>query len=139
MTNISMFRPVFLFACSIALAVGCIAGANAQEGLLDGKVFIGKFNEKHKRESREDELQFLAGKFYSRWYGKSGFNEGAYTTIVDDDKIHFETETISPKKGTITWKGTVHGDSIEVNFHLSKKGWLSDTEKDYSFTGELKK
>ena len=139
MTNISIFRHVLPLAISLVIVASCMGGASAQEGLLDGRVFIGKYSEKHKKEIKEDELRFLSGKFYSRWYGKSGFNEGAYTTRVDDDKIYFETQTISPKKGTIKWKGTVHGDSIEVNFHLSKKGWFSDTEKDYFFTGELKK
>ena len=55
------------------------------------------------------------------------------------DKIHFETETVSPKQGRIKWRGIVHGDSIEVNYHWSKKGWLSNTEKDYLFQGTLKK
>lgn len=139
MTNISIFRHVFLLAISFVIAVNCIVGASAQEGLLDGRVFIGKYSEKHKKENKEDELRFLAGKFYSRTYGKSGFKEGVYTARLEGDRIYFETETISPKKGKIKWKGTVHGDSIKVNYHLSKKGWFSDTERNYSFTGELKK
>ena len=58
---------------------------------------------------------------------------------LDADKIYFEAETINPKQGRIKWRGIVHGDSIEVNYRWSKKGWLSDTVKDYSFNGRLKK
>jgi hypothetical protein len=46
---------------------------------------------------------------------------------------------VSPKQGKIIWRGIVNEDAIEVNFHWRKKGWLSDTEKDYSFNGKLKK
>ena len=139
MSNISVFRHILLLAISLVIVMSCMICADAQEGPLDGRVFIGKYSEKHKKETKEDELRFLSGKFYSRTFGKSGFKEGVYTTKVNDGKIYFETETISPKKGRIKWKGTVLGDSIHVDFHLSKKGWFSDTEKDYSFTGELKK
>ena len=41
--------------------------------------------------------------------------------------------------GKIIWHGIVHGDSIDVNYRWSKKGWLSDTVKDFSFNGTLKK
>ena len=72
-------------------------------------------------------------------YGQRGFNEGVYTARADADRIYFEAETVNPKQGIIIWHGIVHGDSIEVNYRWSKKGWLSDTEKDYSFNGTLKK
>jgi hypothetical protein len=43
-----------------------------------------------------------------------------------------------PKRGKIEWRGIVDGDSIEVKYRWSKKGWLSDTVKDFSFNGTLK-
>ena len=112
----------------------------AQEGLLDGKVFVGQFEEKHKRGAvKEDELRFMNGEFHSILYGQKGFNNGAYTTRAEMDKIYFEAETVNPKKGKIKWSGVIDGDSIEVNYRWSKKSWLSDTIKYYSFNGSLKK
>jgi len=107
--------------------------------LLDGKVFVGQSKEKHKRAVKEDELRFMNGEFQSIGYGQKGFNEGVYAARAEEDKIYFEAETVNPKQGKIKWSGIVHGDSIEVNYRWSKKGWLSDTEKDYSFNRTLKK
>jgi len=111
----------------------------AQEGLLDGKVFVGQYRENHKSAVKEDVLRFMNGRFHSIGYSKRGFNEGVYTARAEEDKIYFEAETVNSKKGKINWRGIVHGDSIEVNYRWTKKGWLSDTVKDYSFNGTLKK
>jgi hypothetical protein len=114
-------------------------GVSAPKGLLDGKVFAGQSNEKHKRTFKDDELSFLEGKFNSALYSQKGFNEVFYTASTENNEIYFEAETINPKGGKIKWRGTVRGDSIKVNFHLSRKGWLSNTEKDFLFSGTLKK
>ena len=127
------------------LTLGLVALLNmtmviAQEGLLEGKVFIGQYSEKHKRGAViEDELRFENTEFYSMVYGQRGFNHGMYTARADADKIYFEAETTHPKQGKIIWRGIVHGDSIEADYSWKKKGWLSDTVKDYSFKGTLKK
>jgi hypothetical protein len=111
----------------------------AQEGILDGKKFVGQYRENHKRTFKADELRFFNGKFHSIVYGQKGFNEGVYIARAEEDKIYFEAETVSSKQGKIIWRGIVHEDTVEVNYHWSKKSWLSDTEKDYSFKGTLKK
>ena len=129
---------LFLFTLSLLIMFG-ITIVVAQEGLLDGKVFVGQYREKHKRAVKEDELRFLNGEFHSVGYGQKGFNKGVYKARAEEDKIYFDVETVSPKQGKINWSGIVHGDSIEVTYHWSKKGWLTDTEKDYSFNGTLKK
>ena len=113
--------------------------AVAQEGQLDGKVFIGQYREKHKRALKEDELRFMNGEFHSDGYVQKGFIGGAYQTKTIDGKIYFTAETVSSKQGKIVWRGIIHGDSIEVNYQWRKKGWLSDTQKDYLFSGKLKK
>ena len=137
---IHMFKmcQLFLFALGLVVLFGFTV-VIAQEGLLDGKVFIGQSREKHKSAVKEDELRFMNGEFHSSGYGQKGFNEAVYTARAEEDKIYFEAETVSPKQGKIIWRGIVYGDSIEVNYHWSKRGWLSDTEKDYSFNGTLKK
>jgi len=138
MTNMSKICQLFFFTLSLIILFSMTI-VIAQEGLLDGKVFVGQSREKHKRAVKEDELRFMDGVFHSIGYGQKGFNEGVYTARAEEDKIYFEAETVNPKQGKIKWRGIVHGDSIEVNYHWSKKGWLSDTEKDYSFNGTLKK
>jgi hypothetical protein len=138
MTKMFKIYQLFLFTLSLVILFG-ISSVIAQEGLLDGKIFVGQYREKHKRAVKEDELRFINGEFHSIAYGQRGFTEGAYKARAENDKIHFEAETVSPKRGNIKWRGIVHGDSIEVNYQWSKKGWLSNTEKDYSFNGTLKK
>jgi len=138
MTNRLKICQLLLFTLSLVILFS-ITIVIAQEGLLDGKVFVGQSIEKHRRAVKEDELKFMNGKFHSIGYGQRGFNEGVYTARAEEDKIYFEAETVNPKQGKIKWRGIVHGDSIEVNYRWSKKGWLSDTEKDYSFNGTLKK
>ena len=127
-----------IFALGL-LIVFSTAIAEAQEGQLDGKVFVGQYREKHKRAIREDELRFTDGEFHSADYGQKGFDGGVYQAKTMDGKIYFEAETVSSKQGKIIWRGIIHGDSIEVNYQWSKKGWLSDTQKDYLFSGKLKK
>ena len=132
-------RQFFLITLSLSILFS-VTMVIAQEGLLDGKVFVGQYREKHKRGAvKEDELRFMNSEFHSIVYGQRGFNEGVYTARAEADKIYFEAETVNPKQGKIKWRGIVHGDSIEVNYSWSKKGWLSDTVKDYSFKGTLKK
>ena len=138
MINIFKIFQLFIFTLSLVILFN-ITVVIAQEGLLDGKVFVGQSIEKHKRAIKEDELGFLNGKFHSIGYGQRGFNKGVYTARAEEDKVYFEAETLSPKQGKIKWRGIVHGDSIEVNYRWSKRGLLSDTEKNYSFNGTLKK
>ena len=138
MTNMFKICQLFLFTLSLVILFS-VTIVIAQEGLLYGKVFVGQSKEKHKRAVKEDELRFMNGEFQSIGYGQRGFNEGVYAARAEEDKIYFEAETVNPKQGKIKWSGIVHGDSIEVNYRWSKKGWLSDTEKDYSFNGTLKK
>ena len=138
MTNMFKICQLLLFTISLVILF-TITIVIAQEGLLDGKIFVGQSVEKHRRDIKEDELRFMDGKFHSIVYGQKGFSEGVYTARAEEDKIYFEAENVNPKQGKIKWRGIVHGDSIEVNYRWSKKGWLSDTEKDYSFNGTLKK
>lgn len=131
-------RPLILFTLGISILFN-FAVAIAQESLLDGKIFVGQYREKHKSTIEKDELSFLDGRFHSIGYGRKGFHEGLYTARAEENKIYFEAETVNPKQGTIKWKGVVHKDSIAVSYRWSKKGWLSDTEKDYLYNGILKK
>ena len=111
----------------------------AQEGLLDRKVFTGRYQENHISSLKEEELKFLDGQLVSMIFARKGFVEGVYTAVVKKDGIHFEAVTVSPNQGTIDWRGIVYGDSIVVNYKWRKKGWFTDTVKDYSFNGMMVK
>ena len=138
MENKFKLRKIFLLAISLVMLC-YIANVVAKEGgLLDGKVYVGQSKEKHKKNFKEDELIFKNGKINSIDHVQSGFNEGVYTAIEEGDRIFFEAEIVSKNQGKIKWRGIVHGDSIEVDYSWSKKGWLSDTIKEFSFNGTLK-
>ena len=129
---------ILVFILSL-VTVSTITSVAAQEGLLDGKVFVGQYREKHKGAVEKDELRFANGEFDSNVYSQMGFKVGEYTSRAEKDTIYFEAKTVSQKQGVITWGGKVRGDSIEVSYRWSKKGWLSDTVKNYMFSGTLKK
>ena len=76
MTNSLKICPLLLFTLSLVILFS-ITSVIAQEGLLDGKVFVGQSIEKHRKAVKEDELRFMNGKFHSISYGQRGFNEGA--------------------------------------------------------------
>ncbi len=137
MKKMPKISQLFLFITGL-LILFSITNAMAQENLLDGKVFVGHSREKHKNAVKEDELWFINGEFHSIGYGLRGFNEGVYTARAEEDKIYFEAETVNPKQGKIKWYGIVNEDTIEVNYQWIKKGWFSDSEKNYSFNGTLK-
>ena len=138
MKDIFKIFRLLLFTITLVNLIGIVA-VGAQEGLLDGRVFVGQSREKHKRTVKEGELRFMDGAFHSTTYGQKGFNKGVYTARVEEGKVYFEAETMKSKNNKIKWRGVVDGDSIEVKYRWSKKGWLSNTQKDYSFTGLLKK
>jgi hypothetical protein len=131
-------KHFFFLAFSLVFLFG-VPWARAQEGLLDGRVFVGESREIHIGAAKNDEIKFVNGEVYAiLWEGKD-FKAGAYTAAYEKDAIVFEAETISPKQGTIKWRGIVRGDAIEVNYQWRKKGWLSDTVKDYAFKGIQKR
>jgi len=125
--------PILLFALWTAPVV-C-----AQKGLLDDKVFIGRYKENHISHVKEEEIKFIDGELHSMVYARKGFTKGAYTAVVKQDGIHFEVFTVSPEQGTIDWRGIVSGGSIVVKYQWRKKGWLTDTVRDYSFIGTIVK
>ena len=111
----------------------------AQEGLLDRKVFTGRYQENHISTVKEEEIKFVDGELHSMVYARQGFIEGVYSAVVKKDGIHFEAVTVSPDQGTIDWRGIVYDDSIVVNYQWRKKGWFTDTVRDYSFNGMIVK
>jgi len=123
-------------ALFMLLAVPVVYG---QEGLLDNKVFMGRYKENHISPVKEEKLTFMNGELHSMVYARKGFTKGFYTAVAKQDGIHFEAVSKSPKHGTIDWRGIVRGDSIVVDYQWKKEGWLTDTIRKYSFTGTIVK
>ena len=78
MTNRLKICQLLFFTLSLVILFS-ITIVIAQEGLIDGKVFVGQSIEKHRKAVKEDELRFMNGKFHSIGFGQRGFNEGVYT------------------------------------------------------------
>ena len=124
------------FSLQFLFGIACVF---AQEDLLDDRAYVGQFSENHIDGVKKDKLVFMGGRFQSNHYAKKGFGDGAYTARIEMDKIYFKAETDNSKNGRILWQGFARGDNIVVTFRSHKKGWLSDTVKNYSFHGKLEK
>jgi hypothetical protein len=129
------FRIV-VFSLAVAAVVVEAPAAAAQAGPLDGKSFVGAMTEKGKTKGDSDTFIFRDGNFRSTACDAYGFTETAYTAAVSDVSTRFEAEATSPNEGTMKWKGTVKGDSLEGTAVWTKKG-QADTA--YTFKGTLKK
>ncbi len=136
----AIFLLVSAFVIS-SFSTGELLQAGETSGLLDGRSYVGKTGEVGKEAAEDEEIVFRDGKLHSVGCEPWDFNDGEYKIMRsgEGDKIHFEAETESPKHGKIVWKGTVEGDSIDVNYTWSKKGWLGTKTKDKWFKGVLKK
>ncbi len=136
----TIFKIVHTYVLPILLfALWATPVVLAQEGLLDDKVFTGRYQENHISTVKDEELKFLDGELHSMVYARMGFAKGVYTAVVKQDGIHFEAVSVSPKQGTIDWRGIVYADAIVVTYQWRKKGWLTDTVRDYSFNGMIVK
>jgi hypothetical protein len=124
------------FSLAVALMFVRSLPANAQTGPLDGKTFAGAMTEKGKAKGDKDTFLFRDGKFRSTACDAYGFTEAPYTVAESDVSTTFEAEATSPKEGTMKWKGTVKGDSVEGTAVWIKKGQADIL---YTFKGTLKK
>jgi len=113
-----------------------VPDAAAGGGPLDGKSFVGAMTARGKAKGDKDTFVFKDGKFRSTLCDGYGFAETAYTAAVSDVSTRFEAEATSPQEGTMKWKGTVKGDTIEGTAVWTKPG---QTDTAYTFKGTLKK
>ncbi len=134
-----MRRISFRVGTCVAAALLAIWAANvagAASGPLDGKTFAGEMTKKGEAKGDQDTFVFKDGKFRSTACDAYGFTETAYTAAVSDIATTFEAVAMSPKEGTMKWKGTVKGDSVEGTAVWTKNG---QADMHYTFKGTLKK
>jgi hypothetical protein len=91
-------------------------------GPLDGKSYLGTITEKGKAKSDSDAFQFANGKFHSNGCDPYGFRPSAYKAKQTGDDWTFTSECTSPKEGSMSWKGTVSGDTLEGTVVWTKPG-----------------
>lgn len=110
----------------------------AAAALLDGKTFHGECVLKGKAAETPtpDDLVFKDGKFLSTACVKYGFKEAPYTAKTVGEAVAWESTTVSASEGTMTWKGTVKGDSGEATFIWTKAG---QNPSEWNFKGKLKR
>jgi hypothetical protein len=125
-----------LLAAALLLLWPPAPAAAAEKGPLDGKTFPGEMMEKGKAKGDQDTFVFKDGKFRSTACDAYGFTETAYAGAVSDVATTFEAVATSPKEGTMKWKGTVKGDSVEGTAVWTKNG---QADVIYTFKGALKK
>jgi hypothetical protein len=139
-TQFSLSKGIFFGLALTIVALSAakrVEAASAASGVLDGKKFVGMTGEKGKKVHHEDVLSFSDGKFTSSACFKYGFKSGPYTATVEGDSIHFQAETISPSHGKMVWKGTLKGDTLNVDYNWTKERWLWTTYREYWFKGSL--
>jgi hypothetical protein len=117
------------------LLILSVAPAGAEKMLLDASTFVGTMTENGKTRADEDQLVFKDGKFRSTVCDAYGFTEAPYSVYQSDVSTGFEAEAHSPKEGTMKWKGTVKGNTIEGTADWVKKG---QADAHYTFKGKLK-
>ena len=142
-------RALNLFPFSIALLVlvAGLAGATlwtadvdaAESGAtsaawspVDGKNFLGEMlSGEGKVLTSQEKLVFKNGRFASEACRKFGFGDGPYWLRMEDGKIQFIAETVSPDNGTMHWKGTITGDQVDASFVWTKKRWYWTIEREF--------
>lgn len=109
-----------------------LGAAFASWSPLDGKRFDGEMlSGEGKVLSSKEKLVFQNGRFASEACKEFGFGEGPYWLRVENNKIHFIAETVSPTNGAMHWKGTITGGQVDASFVWTKKRWYWTIEREF--------
>ena len=116
------------------------AEAGGAEALLDGLVFVGHNGPRGKSLDGNDEIIFRNGRFRSVSCNNWEFDSAVYSATQEDDGVHFQAVTTSPKYGQIKWQGVVKGELIEVTYLWTMRRWYwFDAHEERWFQGRLKR
>lgn len=135
-------RSPFTSVCLVAMLCAFNLPVNAQNAVLDGKIFIADAGEKGKpADEKADVITFKDGKFHSSQCDQYGYGKSDYKTSTQGEVITFEAETNSDKDGRLVWRGNVRGNAIEGTFIHHRKGSFfnaNPTPIEHWFKGKIK-
>ncbi len=120
-----------------ALPVNAHATGEPTGGMLDGQVFVGELGAQGQTAGTADEFSFHQGRFRSSACDEYGFGDAAYTAVLNEDTVNFESTTLSASNGTMQWTGRVTGVSVEGSAIWQKTP--GGPVEPYWFKGTLKK
>jgi hypothetical protein len=95
-------------------------------GMLDGKSFAGDIGDKGKPAVGKEVMSFKDGKMVSSACVNLGFAGFPYKATKKGDMIEFEASASNPKEGTLSWKGTVSGDTLNATSVWTRPGQAPD-------------
>ena len=134
MNNVAFLR--FFVVGAASLFIACAASNSNKEAVevaevtevsdatpsLDGMTFTVATGETGKEAGDPDTLMFTEGNFRSSLCDQYGFDAAPYEISVEGDAKVFTATTQSAAEGSMTWKGTLAGDSLEGEFVWAKEG-----------------
>ncbi len=83
-----------------------------------------------------DHLVFEDGRFHSRQCAKIGFRKSAFHIERDGEVVRFSAVNVSPKHGTLTWKGSIRDGIVQAHYVWKKERLFWTIEREYWFSGE---
>ena len=86
-----------------------------------------------------DKLTFNDGMFSSEICKRYNFVDAPYWVRKQDERLYFLAELKSPTDGTMIWKGTIEGDTIEGTMRWTKKRWYWTIDTEHRIRGKLEK
>jgi hypothetical protein len=110
---------------------------------LDGRTFDARIVRANSSEDSTqsdqigDRLVFSDGMFASAVCRRYNFADAPYWVRVEGDRIHFLAEMTSPTDGTMRWKGTIQGDTLEGTMRWTKKRWYWTIDTEHQIRGKL--
>jgi len=106
---------------------------------LDGRVFGAYIVREDAAEGQQlgDKLAFGDGMFSSALCRQYNFSDAPYWVRIEGEQIHFLVELNSPTDGTMLWKGTIRGDSLEGTMRWTKKRWYWTIDTEHKIHGNL--
>ena len=110
-------------------------------GPLDGMIFSGALGPDGHPKDVPDSFVFEDGSFASKECElRCKYPARPYFVRKNGAKTEFISETKCPyKDATITWRGTIEGDTIKGKSTWVVKRWYWTVEKTYAFEGKLVK
>jgi hypothetical protein len=110
-------------------------------GPLDGMIFSGALGPDGHPKDVQDSFVFEDGSFVSKECElRCKYPARPYFVRKNGSKTEFISETNCPyKDATITWRGTIEGDTIKGKSTWVVKRWYWTVEKTYAFEGKLVK